>query len=279
MDLQGGPRHRMGAGRGHARVLHEPGLRARRVRIRASEEHGQHHLEELHRVRRIARSRSWSIGWGLMFGDGNAFVGLKGLFFLGGADNSPAVGDAYQGVYSAHELDRRAADGEVLLPARLRRHGGDDRLRSRGRADQVPSRSSSSRSCWSRSSTRSSVTGSGAAAGSPSSASGTSPAPRSCTRSARGRRSQACIVLGPAHRQVRQGRQGPRDSRPQHDLGDDRCAHPVARLVRLQPGQHDGRRPDRHLAHRRHHEHRGRRGCARRDGARVDACSASPTSA
>jgi Amt family ammonium transporter len=41
------------------------------------------------------------IGWGLMFGDGNPFVGLQGLFFLNGADNSPAIGDAYQGVYSA----------------------------------------------------------------------------------------------------------------------------------------------------------------------------------
>jgi Amt family ammonium transporter len=41
------------------------------------------------------------IGWGLMYGDGNGLVGLKGLFALGGADNSPATGDAYQGVYSA----------------------------------------------------------------------------------------------------------------------------------------------------------------------------------
>jgi Amt family ammonium transporter len=43
----------------------------------------------------------WVIGWGLMFGDGNPFVGLQGLFFVGGADNSPAIGDAYKGVYSA----------------------------------------------------------------------------------------------------------------------------------------------------------------------------------
>jgi Amt family ammonium transporter len=54
----------------------------------------------------------WAIGWGLMFGDGNAFMGLKGLFFVGGADNSPALGEAYasmnpfstavyDGVYSA----------------------------------------------------------------------------------------------------------------------------------------------------------------------------------
>src|SRR5512145_340598 len=37
----------------------------------------------------------WVIGWGLMFGDGNGFVGLSGLFFLSGADNSPALGEAY----------------------------------------------------------------------------------------------------------------------------------------------------------------------------------------
>ena len=41
------------------------------------------------------------LGWGLMFGDGNGFMGLNGLFMAGGADNSPAVGDAYQGVYSS----------------------------------------------------------------------------------------------------------------------------------------------------------------------------------
>lgn len=41
------------------------------------------------------------LGWGIMFGDGNGFMGLKGLFFVSGADNSPATGDAYSGVYSA----------------------------------------------------------------------------------------------------------------------------------------------------------------------------------
>jgi Amt family ammonium transporter len=35
------------------------------------------------------------IGWGLMFGDGNAFFGTSGLFFVSGADNSPALGEAY----------------------------------------------------------------------------------------------------------------------------------------------------------------------------------------
>ena len=54
----------------------------------------------------------WVIGWGLMFGDGNGFLGLQGLFFVSGPDNSPALGTdyasmnpfsgaVYQGVYSA----------------------------------------------------------------------------------------------------------------------------------------------------------------------------------
>lgn len=41
----------------------------------------------------------WVLGFGLMFGEGNPFVGLKGLFFASGADNSPAVLDAYKGDY------------------------------------------------------------------------------------------------------------------------------------------------------------------------------------
>jgi Amt family ammonium transporter len=37
----------------------------------------------------------WVVGWGLMFGDGNGFLGFQGLFFVSGADNSPALGEAY----------------------------------------------------------------------------------------------------------------------------------------------------------------------------------------
>lgn len=37
----------------------------------------------------------WVIGWGLMFGDGTPVVGTSGLFFVSGADNSPALGAAY----------------------------------------------------------------------------------------------------------------------------------------------------------------------------------------
>jgi Amt family ammonium transporter len=49
----------------------------------------------------LATIAYWFIGWGLMFSDGNPFFGTAAPFFLSGADNSPATGDAYEGVYSA----------------------------------------------------------------------------------------------------------------------------------------------------------------------------------
>ncbi|MEM7678026.1 MAG: ammonium transporter [Myxococcota bacterium] len=39
-------------------------------------------------------------GFGLMFADGNDYIGLGGLMLMG-ADNSPATGDAYQGIFSS----------------------------------------------------------------------------------------------------------------------------------------------------------------------------------
>ncbi|AFZ48341.1 ammonium transporter [Cyanobacterium stanieri PCC 7202] len=42
----------------------------------------------------------WAIGFGLMFGDGNNLFGMSG-FFLAGADNSPAIGADYVGVYTS----------------------------------------------------------------------------------------------------------------------------------------------------------------------------------
>jgi Amt family ammonium transporter len=41
------------------------------------------------------------LGFGLMFGDGNPYFGTQGLWFVGGPDNSPLTGEAYQGVYTA----------------------------------------------------------------------------------------------------------------------------------------------------------------------------------
>jgi Amt family ammonium transporter len=43
----------------------------------------------------------FTMGWGIMFGDGNDFFGLKGVFFVLGQDNSPAVGENYTGVYKS----------------------------------------------------------------------------------------------------------------------------------------------------------------------------------
>jgi ammonium transporter, Amt family len=43
----------------------------------------------------------WVIGWGLMFGDGTPWFGASGLLFATGADNSPALGADYHGVYSS----------------------------------------------------------------------------------------------------------------------------------------------------------------------------------
>lgn len=43
----------------------------------------------------------WTIGFALMFSSGNGLIGTSGGFFLSGADNSPAIGDAYQGIFKA----------------------------------------------------------------------------------------------------------------------------------------------------------------------------------
>ncbi|GET43778.1 ammonium transporter [Microseira wollei] len=43
----------------------------------------------------------WAIGFGLMFSNGNDFLGTSGGFFLTGEDNSPATGTAYKGIFSA----------------------------------------------------------------------------------------------------------------------------------------------------------------------------------
>lgn len=41
------------------------------------------------------------LGFGFMFGNGNGFIGLSGIFALTGPDTSPLTGDAYKGVYGA----------------------------------------------------------------------------------------------------------------------------------------------------------------------------------
>jgi Amt family ammonium transporter len=48
----------------------------------------------------IASLAYWITGFALMFGNGNGWVGLQG-WFLFGPDNSPAIGDAYSGIFAA----------------------------------------------------------------------------------------------------------------------------------------------------------------------------------
>jgi ammonium transporter, Amt family len=48
----------------------------------------------------VASLAFWVAGFALMFGDGNAVIGLSG-WLLHGADNSPLSGAAYRGVYTA----------------------------------------------------------------------------------------------------------------------------------------------------------------------------------
>jgi Amt family ammonium transporter len=48
----------------------------------------------------VASLAYWIMGFGLMFSDGG-FVGTSGGWFLGGADNSPAMGEAYKGIFGA----------------------------------------------------------------------------------------------------------------------------------------------------------------------------------
>ncbi len=43
----------------------------------------------------------WVIGFGLMFSDGNGFIGTSGGFFIGGADNSPAMAADYKGIFGS----------------------------------------------------------------------------------------------------------------------------------------------------------------------------------
>lgn len=49
----------------------------------------------------IASVSFYVVGWGLMFGDGTPWLGLKGLLCVSGADASPLTGAGYSGVYSA----------------------------------------------------------------------------------------------------------------------------------------------------------------------------------
>ena len=78
----------------------------------------------------------WAVGFALMFGNGSDFIGMTGLA-AAWRRQQPGDGRRLPGRVHVAQLDRRAALREVLLPAGVRRHGGDDRQRRRRRAHQV----------------------------------------------------------------------------------------------------------------------------------------------
>jgi Amt family ammonium transporter len=77
------------------------------------------------------------LGWGVMFGDGNGFMGLKGLFMLSGADNSPATGSDYMGVYTAINWTGVPLYAKFFLSAGICRYRRHHRIRLRGRAREI----------------------------------------------------------------------------------------------------------------------------------------------
>ncbi len=217
------------------------------------------------------------LGFGIMFGDGNALFGTHGLFFATGADNSPATGDAYKGVYSAlnwtgvplwakffFQLVFAGTAATIVSGAVAERikfgafylfsfamvgliypvvgHWiwGGGWLAKLGMWD------------FAGSTVVHSVGGWAALVG--------------------------AIMLGPRLGQVQQGRTHPPDPRTQHRARDDRGVRPVVRLVRIQPGQHDGRRPGRHRAYRGDHQHGGSGGAPSPPRSWPGCFSASPIS-
>lgn len=73
-----------------------------------------------------------------MFGDGNLWFGMSGLWFVGGADNSPALGEAYASMNPFSTTKYEGVYGSInwtpvplwasFLPIGLRGHRGDHRL-------------------------------------------------------------------------------------------------------------------------------------------------------
>jgi len=122
----------------------------------------------------LATLSFWIIGWGLMFGDGTPWLGLKGLFLLSGADNSPALGSAYaamnpfssatyEGVYSAINWTPVPLWAKFFF--QLVFAGTAATIVSGAVAERIKFKASwPSVCCWSASCIRSPVTGSGAEA-------------------------------------------------------------------------------------------------------------------
>ncbi len=71
------------------------------------------------------------LGWGLMFGNGNGFMGLQGLFFVAARISLPLWAMPTPAFFPPSP-GRNSALGQVLLPAGVLRNRGDHRFRCCG---------------------------------------------------------------------------------------------------------------------------------------------------
>ena len=133
---EGRHRHDVGADHGGARVLHEPGFCARRVGDVPVQEHRQHPLEELHRLRDL-QPRLLPGGLGLDVRERQRIRRPRGPVHARRRRQQPGDRRRLQRRVQVDRLDRHPAERQVLLPAGLRGHGGDDRLRVGRRTHQV----------------------------------------------------------------------------------------------------------------------------------------------
>ena len=129
--------HRVGLDHRVARIFHEPRLRARRVRLLPGEKHRQHPLEELHRLRDLV-PRLLRLRLGPDVRQRHRLHRPRRPVRARRRGQQPGDRRRLCRRLQVDCLDRRSAEREVLLPARLRRHGRDDRLGRGRRAHQVP---------------------------------------------------------------------------------------------------------------------------------------------
>ena len=182
----------------------------------------------------------WAFGFGLMFSDGG-LVGTSGGFFLSGADNSPAMGDAYKGIFSSLNWTGVPLNAKFFF-----------QLVFCGTAATIVSGSVNERTKYGSFIIFSFILTAiiypdhrpldlGRRLVWPRWASSTSLARPWSTASAVGRRWRASSRLVRAS-VVTARRQADARPRPSHGLRLPRRAHPLAGLVRVQPGLDDGGR-------------------------------------
>ena len=237
-DLADRRQHRLGRRRGRARDVHAGRLRVPRGGPHADEERRRTSPARTCSSSASARSSTGPSASGSRSATATASIGTSGFF--------PSVDDAARRSGRRRSLVLLDDPGRRRLPVRgrLRRRLAGDRLGRDGRAREALGLLRLRRRLHA-SSTRSSRTGSGSPAAGCSAlgmqdfAGSTVVHYQGALAALAGR-----AAARPADRQVRPRRAGEPDPGPQHAVRRPRDAHPLVRLVRLQPGL-DARRRDR----------------------------------